>query len=419
MRFFVSKTISLQLSIVIVNYRVKYFLEQCLFSVQKACIGLDAEIIVVDNHSSDGSREYLEPKFPTIKFKWLSENIGFGRANNSVTNDLRGEYVLYLNPDTLVPEDCFSKCLHFCETTGNCGALGVRMIDGSGRFLKESKRSIPSLRSSFFKMSGLASVFPRSKSFASYYAGNLPENETSKVDVIAGAFMMVKKEVLLKTGGFDEAFFMYAEDVDLSFRIQKEGYHNYYFPSVSIIHFKGESTQKLSPSYNRHFYGAMRLFIKKHHPAPTFHRRLMLLSVNAGLMLAEMKRRLQKASAQPNRTSTHLNTAVVGSQPEFNALLQLLKFAASPLMLLGRIGFAKNDTEAKIGQLQQMNETVRNKKIGQLIFCEGTLSFSEIIKEIQQVKKGISFMFHAAGSSSVVGSNEKNERGVFIAENTG
>ncbi|MFZ1530153.1 MAG: glycosyltransferase family 2 protein [Ferruginibacter sp.] len=415
LRFFVRKN-PLKLSVVIVNYNVKYFLEQCLCSVLKACKNIDAEIWVVDNNSTDGSRTYLEPKFPSVHFKWLNENLGFGKANNLVIKELSGDHVLFLNPDTILPEDCFQKCLHFFETTSGCGALGVRMLDGSGRFLKESKRSLPGLRASFYKMAGLSALLPKSKSFAAYYAGHLPEHETNKTAVIAGAFMMMKKEVLIKTGGFDEDYFMYAEDVDLSYRIQKEGYSNYYFPGTSIIHFKGESTQKHSAAYTRHFYGAMHLFINKHYSAENWRRRFMHVSVSAGKTAARLKTGLKKIFSSKKTEHNTGSTAIAGSQPEFNGLLNILKHAASPVLIVGRIGFAKNDTEMKIGELQHINETVREKNIKQVVFCEGSLSFADIIKEIQQIKMKPLFMFHASGSSSIVGSNEKNERGVFIAK---
>ena len=158
--------LNLQLSIIIVNYNVKYFLEQCLYSVQKACTGIKAEVFVVDNHSADGSREYLSSKFPKVVFKWNMNNDGFGKASNSVLKETKGDYILFLNPDTIVPEDCFEKCLSFFKKNQNCGSLGVHMLDGSGRFLKESKRGFPSPLISLFKMAGLAGLFPSSKIFA-------------------------------------------------------------------------------------------------------------------------------------------------------------------------------------------------------------------------------------------------------------
>ncbi|RXK60543.1 glycosyltransferase [Lacibacter luteus] len=255
----------MQLSVIIVNYNVKFFLEQCLLSVQKAIQQMDAELWVVDNASTDGSRAYLEPKFPQVKFCWNSENIGFGRACNQALAQAKGEYILFLNPDTIVPEDCFTACISFFKQTPDAGALGIRMLDGAGRFLPESKRSFPAPLTSFYKLSGLAALFPKSKTFGRYHLGYLDEHKNHAVDVLAGAFMFIPKAVLEKTGGFDESFFMYGEDVDLSYRIQEAGYKNYYYSERSILHFKGESTKKTSVNYVRMFYDAMSRFVKKHY----------------------------------------------------------------------------------------------------------------------------------------------------------
>ena len=255
----------MQLSIIIVNYNVKHFLEQCLCSVQKAILGMEAEIIVVDNNSTDNSLPYLQGRFAETRFIANKENGGFARACNQGLAEAKGRYVLFLNPDCIVPEDCFQKCITFLDQHPGAGGLGIKMLDGKGRFLKESKRSFPSPMTSLYKLIGLARLFPRSKTFSKYHLGHLNENENHEVDVLAGAFMMLKKEVLTKTGGFDETFFMYGEDVDLSYRIQKAGYKNYYFPGSSIIHFKGESTRKGSMNYVRMFYTAMSIFVKKHY----------------------------------------------------------------------------------------------------------------------------------------------------------
>ena len=255
----------MKLSVIIVNYNVKYFLEQCLHSVQKACVGIDAEVIVADNNSTDGSKVYLEDKFTNVKFIWNSDNIGFAKANNQALEKATGNFILFLNPDTILAEDCIEKCLHFFDLNKPAGAIGIRMVDGSGNFLKESKRAFPSPLTSLFKLSGLARLFPRSKMFARYHLGHLTENKNHQVDVLAGAFMMIPKKILDEVGNFDERFFMYGEDVDLSYRIQKAGYKNYYFAESSIIHFKGESTKRGSLNYVRLFYKAMSLFVKKHY----------------------------------------------------------------------------------------------------------------------------------------------------------
>ena len=253
------------LSVVIVNFNVKYFLETCLLSVQKAMQHTDGEILVIDNCSTDGSREFFKDRFDNVNFFWNEQNTGFAKANNEAIQKAKGDYILFLNPDTVVPEDCFEKCLAFIKQHDNKVALGIRMIDGSGNFLKESKRAFPDPLTSFYKLSGLANLFPKSKTFARYHLGHLKENENHEVDVLAGAFIMVPKSILQKIGFFDENFFMYGEDIDLSFRIQDGGFKNYYFAESSILHFKGESTRKESINYVKMFYKAMSVFVKKHY----------------------------------------------------------------------------------------------------------------------------------------------------------
>lgn len=273
----------MKLSVIIVNYNVKHFLEQCLCSLLKACRNIQAEILVVDNCSTDGSRKYLEYAFPTVSFTWNTENLGFSKANNQALKQAKGEFILFLNPDTILAEDSLQLCMEFFATHADAGGLGVRMIDGAGKFLKESKRAFPSYFTSFCKLSGLARLFPSSKIFNRYYLGYLPEHENHEVDVLAGAFMMIPARVIEQTGGFDETFFMYGEDVDLSYRIQKAGFKNYYFAGTTIIHFKGESTKKGSLNYIRLFYNAMSLFVKKHYSGSSAG--LFVFFVHVGIWL--------------------------------------------------------------------------------------------------------------------------------------
>ena len=240
-------------------------MEQCLHSLRKSTAGISAEIIVVDNQSTDGSIEYLKPRFPEVKFIINETNAGFAKASNKGLGYALGQYILFLNPDTLLSETTLKNCINFFEHNEDAGAVGVRMIDGAGRFLKESKRSFPSPFTSLYKLFGLSKIFPRSKIFSRYYAGHLDKNKNHQVDVLAGAFLMIPKEVLNKLGSFDEDFFMYGEDIDLSYRIQKGGYKNYYLGETEIIHFKGESTRRGSFNYVRLFYTAMSIFVKKHY----------------------------------------------------------------------------------------------------------------------------------------------------------
>jgi GT2 family glycosyltransferase len=254
----------MRLSIVIVNYNVKYFLEQCLHSVEEAIAGLETEVFVVDNNSVDGSNEMVISKFPWVHLIMNKENIGFSRANNQAIKLATGDLVLLLNPDTILEQDTLSKCIHFMETHPDAGGLGIKMVDGKGNFLPESKRGLPTPIVAFYKIFGLSALFPKSKSFGKYHLSYLDNNSTHEVDILSGAFMMLRKVALDKIGLLDETFFMYGEDIDLSYRIIKGGYKNYYFPEARIIHYKGESTKKSSINYVFVFYNAMIIFAKKH-----------------------------------------------------------------------------------------------------------------------------------------------------------
>ncbi|HOY07209.1 MAG TPA: glycosyltransferase [Saprospiraceae bacterium] len=254
----------MRLSIIIVNYNVRHFLEQALGSVRRAVRGIDAEVWVVDNNSVDDSVRMVEEKFPEVRLIVNRDNPGFAKANNQAIRQSTGEYVLLLNPDTLVEEDTFSKCLAFMDSHPEAGALGCKLIDGTGKFLPESKRGFPSPWVAFCKTFGLSAIFPRSKTFNRYYLGYLDVDKTSEADVLAGCFMFIRRSALDRAGLLDEAFFMYGEDIDLSYRIIQAGFKNYYFPETKIIHYKGESTKKGSLNYVRTFYQAMIIFTRKH-----------------------------------------------------------------------------------------------------------------------------------------------------------
>jgi len=254
----------MQLSIVIVNYNVKHFLLQCLQSVKKAIEGIETEVFVVDNASTDDSVKMLEEKFPWVNIIANTENVGFSCANNQAIKLAKGKFVLLLNPDTIVGEEAFKKCIAFMEQTPDAGALGVKMINGQGEFLPESKRALPVPTVAFYKIFGLSKLFPNSKRFGTYHLKDLDNNQTQSVEVLSGAFMFLRKDVLDKIGYLDETFFMYGEDIDLSYRIIKAGYKNYYLPETQIIHYKGESTKKSSVNYVIVFYKAMQIFVKKH-----------------------------------------------------------------------------------------------------------------------------------------------------------
>lgn len=254
----------MKLTVVIVNYNVKYFLKQCLDSVLKATKNIDAEVFVVDNNSKDGSVEMITNNFPEVNFIHNKNNVGFSKANNQAIRQAKGEYVLLLNPDTVVKEDTFDKVTQFMDENPKAGGLGVKMIDGNGNFLPESKRGLPTPDVAFYKIFGLSSLFPKSEKFGRYHLGHLSNDETAKIDVLSGAFMLLRKETLDKVGLLDENFFMYGEDIDLSYRITLGGYDNYYYPHSSIIHYKGESTKKSTVNYVFVFYKAMSIFAEKH-----------------------------------------------------------------------------------------------------------------------------------------------------------
>jgi GT2 family glycosyltransferase len=271
------------LSVIIVNYNVKYFLEQCLHSVIKSIEGLHGEIIVVDNNSVDGSTQMLNDKFPKVKLIANKKNLGFSKANNQGIKKASGKYILILNPDTILQEDTLRKCFDFMESHPNAGSLGVKMIDGKGNFLPESKRSLPTPSVAFFKIFGLASLFPRSKTFGRYHLGYLDKDQVHKVEILPGAFMFIRKSVLDQIGFLDETFFMYGEDIDLSYRITQAGYDNYYFPETTIIHYKGESTKKGSINYVMVFYRAMMIFARKHFSRK--NARLFGLLINSAIYI--------------------------------------------------------------------------------------------------------------------------------------
>ncbi|MDP4953437.1 MAG: glycosyltransferase family 2 protein [Flavobacteriales bacterium] len=257
----------MKLSVIIVNYNVEFFLEQCLHSVEKAIQGIESEVFVVDNVSVDGSCAMVKEKFPWVMLIENTENVGFSKGNNQAMRIAKGEYVLLLNPDTVVEEDTFSKVVDFMDQHPETGGLGVKMVDGKGNYLPESKRGLPSPWVAFYKIFGLSALFPKSKRFNKYYLGNLSSEETHEIEILSGAFMLMRKKALDKVGLLDEAFFMYGEDIDLSWRIILGGYKNHYYPHTRIIHYKGESTKKGSLNYVFVFYNAMIIFAKKHFDA--------------------------------------------------------------------------------------------------------------------------------------------------------
>jgi len=253
----------MDITIVIVNYNVKHYVEQCLLSVERALQGMTGEVYVVDNKSTDHSVEYLKSKFPWVYFIKNDYNAGFSKANNQVLRVARGKYVMLLNPDTIIGENTLKECVAFLDAHPDAGGAGVRMLRVDGSFAPESKRGVPTPWTSFCKMSGLCSLFPQSRVFGRYYMQYVPSDKAGEIEIMSGACMLMRKSVLDKCGLLDEKFFMYGEDIDLSYRIMEAGYKNYYIPST-ILHYKGESTQKCSFRYVNAFYQSMLIFFHKH-----------------------------------------------------------------------------------------------------------------------------------------------------------
>jgi GT2 family glycosyltransferase len=389
-----------KLSVIIVNYNVKYFLEQCLCSVQQAIKNIETEIFVIDNCSSDRSIEYLSEKFTAIKFIRKDKNEGFAKANNMALKECSGDYILFLNPDTIISENILQNCIHFFEQYEEAGTVGVRMIDGSGNFLPESKRSFPSPVVSFFKLSGLSSLFPRSNFFNRYALGFLKDNEVYQVDVLCGAFLMAKRDLLLQLNGFDEDFFMYGEDIDLCYRIQQAGYKNYYLGTETIIHFKGESSKQKSSDHVKTFYDAMQVFVKKHYQSSAWITSFFL---RTGIYA---------------RASVSFISSMITRKKNYRGVSSKNK-----LLLIGDPFSAaeaekiikQNFSDATIRKLQSLQSLpMQEDEFDEIIFCPGRFSYEESIGFINVSKNRYQYMWHGLHTKSVVGSSDKEHTGEVI-----
>jgi N-acetylglucosaminyl-diphospho-decaprenol L-rhamnosyltransferase len=397
------------LSIVIVSYNVKYFLEQCLYAVQKAAkaCAIPVEIIVVDNCSQDNSIRYLREQFPFIQFIINKENAGYARANNQGWRSASGDVVLFLNPDTIIGEESLQQSLEVLEKYRDVGAVGVRMVDGSGQYLPESKRGLPTPAASFYKLSGLINLFPDSEKIAQYYMGHLDNRKNFEVYVLAGAYMMVRKAVLEETGGFDEQFFMYGEDVDLSYRIQKAGYKNVYIGQTTIIHFKGESTRK-DIRYVKQFYHAMRLFAKKHFRAQAWWLSVLIeviIACRLGLYYLQGIFYFNINKSAHHHTT---KTLVVAASGEAKQAMQI--FDNYPT-IKRNIRIAAADI--------QLGEITTYDKFNEIVFVAGENTYQHIIEQIEQYPSTVLYWFTALGSKSMVCSYSKKEPGdVLIISET-
>ena len=408
----------LQISIIIVNFNVKYFLEQCLCSVIKATTNIETEIFVIDNNSTDGSKEFFRGRFADVRFIWSNVNAGFSKANNLALQQATGKYVLFLNPDTILPQDCLEKCLSYFNFQEKCGAMGVKMIDGSGNFLKESKRGFPSPFTAMCKLTGLTTLFPTSKLFARYYLGHLDQHQNHEVEVLAGAFMLVKKSVLDLTGGFDERFFMYGEDVDLSYRIQKAGFKNIYFSATTLIHFKGESTKRRSLHYVRMFYGAMGIFVKKHYKTGgvLFYTLLIQLAIWIKSFQSGITNWIKFLSAKKNDESIlEERCFIIADKKVFDSITSILKKNSLQQTIIGRINPLNTMEGHAVGNLDQLPFLLERQNVNSLIVCINGYSAKEVIQLMQQLPAGIIYRLHFMGTVSIVGSRDEASSGDCIA----
>lgn len=367
-----------KLSIIIVSYNVKYYLEQCLDSVRRAIDDIDAEVFVVDNHSKDGSTAYLERRFPEFNFVSSNHNLGFARANNIGIRESDGEFVLLLNPDTIVGETVLRECLSFMESHQNAGACGVEMLQANGEAAKESRRGIPDPMTAFFKMSGLCARFPKNAVLGHYYMGDIPWNKPGEIEIVSGAFCMMRRDALEKVGLLDEDFFMYGEDIDLSYRLLKGGYKNYYYP-CKILHYKGESTQRGSFAYVHVFYDAMLIFFRKHYGHLSFFLSIPIkIAIYAKALTALVGMVFNKA-----RKSVGFVQPSISHMPEFLFLgkernIEQCKRIARQKGLIGRF-ITCDATTNPDGHLREI-ASLNPQKTYQIVYDTEAYSYDEIFR---------------------------------------
>ena len=390
----------MKLSVIILNYNVRYFLEQCVLSVQKALTNLDAEIIVVDNNSSDGSCEMMKQLFPHIKLIENPVNVGFPKGNNIAVAEAKGEYICILNPDTVVAEDTFEKILNYVTLSGvevsNTGIIGCKLIDGTGNFLPESKRGVPTPWVAFTKIFGL---YKFSNYFGKYYAEHLTENQSGKVDVLVGAFMVMKRDLYLQVGGFDENCFMYSDDIDLSYMIQKLGKENFYFHETSVIHYKGESTVR-DEKYLKRFREAMQFFYKKH-----FKKSIVF---DVMMQVGSFVFTIFKQKQQKNSSKKIFQYIIVTKNPENDNIV-------SDVLSKKDFSFVMRVFD-KMNVLEKEIEAFKKQKCNyEVIFDTYSFSFKEIIEFMEKNKsKNITFKNYISQSNYLIGSNNANDRGEVI-----
>lgn len=373
----------MQLTVIILNYNVRYFLEQCVLSVQKALQDIEGEIIVVDNDSKDDSCEMMKRQFPTVKLIENKANLGFPKGNNIAVAEAKGKYICILNPDTVVAEDTFTKILNPENWALHTGIIGCKLIDGTGNFLPESKRGVPTPWVAFTKIFGLYKVFPGLSLFNKYYAQHINENESGEVAILVGAFMIMERKLYLEVGGFDENCFMYSDDIDLSYMIKKLGKTNFYFHETTVIHYKGESTVR-DGTYMKRFQEAMQFFYAKH-----FKRSVVfdVMMKTGSFVFSFFKKKQQK-----NKIKT------IDEYIFFSKTKTLLNLPKPTRLITSFEGF-------KIDE---------NKNI-EIIFDVKSFSYKEIIKfMIENKSKKITFKNYFSNSNYIIGSNNSNDRGEVV-----
>lgn len=367
----------MDVSVIIVSFNVQYFIEQCLLSVIAASKNLKVEIIVVDNNSSDNTCSIISEKYPEVNLIGNQENVGFTKANNLAAKVANGKYLLILNPDTVIAEDCLKQLVELYNNRSNLGVTGVKLIDGGGFYAPESKRGIPTPHATFNKLFGISS-----KRTGKYYATHLNENESGVVDVLSGSFMFLKKSAFNEVKGFDESFFMYGEDIDLCYRMKLKGYQNYYLASTSVIHYKGESTQK-DIKYLKYFNGAMNIFYRKHFKLNLMYDFVMRIGIKFWFLLKYLKFKFKKDP------STEIKK------------IQFFKKGEIVMFCLNKKFLLVNEDE-KISSIQKK---IADNGIDTIVFDNNTVLNKIIISKIERLKnEGVSFKIRPRDTNFIIGS---------------
>ncbi|MBK0369931.1 glycosyltransferase family 2 protein [Flavobacterium agrisoli] len=384
----------MQLSVVILNYNVRYFLELCLISVEKAIENLEAEIIVVDNNSTDDSCQMMQERFPHIKCIQNQSNAGFPKGNNIGVTHTKGKYLCILNPDTVVAEDTFIKILNFAQNQTDLGIIGCKLIDGTGAFLPESKRGIPTPWVAFTKVTALYKFFPNSTNFNQYYAQHLSENQSGEVPILVGAFMVMEKKLYNDLNGFDENCFMYADDIDLSYRALLQRKKNYYFADTSVIHYKGESTLK-DASYMLRFQEAMTFFYKKHFQIPFWFG----LFMNTGIYFFSIFKRWQP---QKKTVKAPKKYFYYSQNPELPAILEH--------RLQNKVAFYDLKKEKMVNSCQEFEG-----KPVEFLIDNAYLSFKKTIAFLESKhNQQFTFKILPKNTNFLIGSDSSTDRGQVI-----